>query len=1137
MNAEIERLLQWTARDESESLRAHVAPQVEDWESATFAALHRTYDQAVAVLEALAAESWHRGLPEISLEPEAAAALAEIAAPDKLPQAWARTVPGVPSAPVPALASIHDAKLRTRTDVASQRLARIARLTLAVHSVVTERVRGVGGETWAANHLGPVAWGFLRGDSLEVDSSLAWVVIPLQARWRELGPVPTSEHQGRILALGAAAGGATHWEAVLCVADILRESGNPEDSEALLGQCALASPFWWELGLFEMMKIAFFSGRLHLSSACAHAAIDSCLRQHHLTVAVSCLLLLTGVQDHLGEPRRPRILSTEALRLSRAVGDRALTSSALTQLASLHALNGDLADAVVGYRSALEIQRTEGRKDLQVTTLGNLGRALNELGEFRESRRAIEEALSLSRGLRDRRREAMGLGHLAALYKSNGNRARAAETWRSALEHHRALGDPRMQAAMLLELSDEKIRAGRWAEVLSEAREVKVILGELGDQRLRAAAGKLEATALARVGNAAAAARAFEACARELEAFGDRDLLGSHLTYAARFELERGNLEEAWSLIERSCELLSRGMAKRKYMRALQVRGSLEAKAGERARALASHAQATGLLESLLSESGSRLGVVLGEALALFEDQVSLLLNPTGPPEDVATAFGVAERARGRALMASIHGERGAEPDLRREGDVPRRRIEAKLRALQSRLMAEQSLEDPREKLCRHLEDEVAAARRSHERILRDLEIQFPVRAAEEGLIPPLSLEDIQRRVIVSADTAMLSYFAAGDRMILWVVRVDGISWCALPISRAQLEEKIEAVLEPFQKFAETRSDFSLLSLDPYGLRELGELLVDPALENLDGVNRLLIVPWGMLHRVPFEMLGLGLDDGDKLMAGFGDVHYLAEDFDVAYGPSASLLDPNLGHGATAARKPKGDSTWRDAHLVALGASSSADSAAADEARPGGLAALSGARDEIRSIAQLFESSQVLLGTEARESAYRRFAPQAGIVHFGGHGHLDDQSPLHSGIVLAHGDSGDEDALLQGYEISEIGLRGSPLVVLAACEAGAGCLSTGEGLLGLSRAFIEAGAGAVLASPWLVDDLSTRELLEDFYRALVQTGADPMAALGQAKRAFLARGRASSQAPLGLPPTHPFHWASFRLQGIATRHG
>jgi CHAT domain-containing protein len=175
-----------------------------------------------------------------------------------------------------------------------------------------------------------------------------------------------------------------------------------------------------------------------------------------------------------------------------------------------------------------------------------------------------------------------------------------------------------------------------------------------------------------------------------------------------------------------------------------------------------------------------------------------------------------------------------------------------------------------------------------------------------------------------------------------------------------------------------------------------------------------------------------------------------------------------------------------------------------------------------------FPGAVVRLGRDASEDEFKSRAPRFRFLHLAAHGVADEIVPLYSGIFLAADPGGHEDGFLHAYEVLEIPLR-CDLVTLSACRTGRGRLYAGEGLLGLTRSFLYAGAREAVVSLWNVNDASTAILMEKFYAGLAR-GLPAVEALQEAKSALRglqardAKGRAISYA-------HPFFWAPFILVG------
>jgi CHAT domain-containing protein len=305
----------------------------------------------------------------------------------------------------------------------------------------------------------------------------------------------------------------------------------------------------------------------------------------------------------------------------------------------------------------------------------------------------------------------------------------------------------------------------------------------------------------------------------------------------------------------------------------------------------------------------------------------------------------------------------------------------------------------------------------------------------------------------------------------------------------------LSAAVEALQRsVAGRRLDFTAQS------RELYRLLLGPVEELVAGIRRLVIVADGVLWNVPFHALA---DAAGRFVI---DRHA------VSYAPSLRLL-AEMGRTGRSANS---------GNLLAVGnaLSGATEEPAALRGRSLKLAPLPDAEREVRSVARYYPQKRVLLGRDAAEREVKATAGRYGVLHFAGHAVLDDRSPLYSFLLLSAQGEG-EDGLLESWEIAELDLP-AELVVLSACETASGALGEGEGLLGLSWAFMAAGARGVVASQWPVDSAATSRLMVDFHRGLVAGLASDEAL----RKASLAVRDAASGAT-----RHPFYWAPFVLVG------
>jgi CHAT domain-containing protein len=321
---------------------------------------------------------------------------------------------------------------------------------------------------------------------------------------------------------------------------------------------------------------------------------------------------------------------------------------------------------------------------------------------------------------------------------------------------------------------------------------------------------------------------------------------------------------------------------------------------------------------------------------------------------------------------------------------------------------------------------------------------------------------------------------------------------------------------------------------------------VEPA-ASIFADKRLLVVADGALNYIPFEALATSSASADYVAAP-----YLVKSNEIVYAPSASVIGairqqskPVTGKQMLVIADPvfnSNDARARGATaapgtgaLRGLGIESAITDvtgqgavATAESAKMQGLplARLSGTRTEAEQIAMLGKTSGAATETwldldASEENLETRDVANYRVVHIATHGLLDAERPQFTGLVLSLVGNKTEDGFLRTDEVFNLRLS-SPLVMLSACETGLGKEKRGEGVMGLTRAFMYAGAPTVGVSLWSVADKSTAELMTDFYRRYL--GAKPMApsaAMREAQLAMIAGKKYSA----------PFYWAPFVLVG------
>lgn len=333
------------------------------------------------------------------------------------------------------------------------------------------------------------------------------------------------------------------------------------------------------------------------------------------------------------------------------------------------------------------------------------------------------------------------------------------------------------------------------------------------------------------------------------------------------------------------------------------------------------------------------------------------------------------------------------------------------------------------------------------------------------------------------AGTTVLSYAVLPTELIVWKVDAGALSMHRVPVSAAELERNVTALRRAIDGGA---GDAARVAITTH----LHDLLIAP-LGGLDSGARIVVLPDKWLHYVPFAALR---SPGGRL---------LVQDHEVSYIPSAAILLESLGN-HRARRISSADS-----RVLAVG-NPAFDPHVFD------LPSLPASDREARDVARQYRNGRTLLDRAATDRALETLAPSVDVLHFAGHAVVRADAPQMSHLVLASS-SGSGGAIF-ARDIASWHLDHTALVVLSGCSTSGGRISATEGASSLARAFFAAGAPAVVASLWAIDDERTADFFGTFHRRL-STGERAAAALRETQLEWIARG-----APLSA-------WAAFQLFG------
>lgn len=780
-----------------------------------------------------------------------------------------------------------------------------------------------------------------------------------------------------------------------------------------------------------------------------------------------------------GDPRRAMETLQESLALRREDGNLRGIAETTNNLGSALSATGDYPAAVARYGEAVEYAHAWGDPAIEATMRKNHGVNLSVLGELDRAKSELEDALAEFRRLGDRHQEGVTLYSLGVVYLDRRDPAEALRTYRLARPLLQETGDKNAESAVVSHMGLAELAENNPKEALDLFETARAMQHTVGDRRHEASAISCIARARLEMGDAAAARDGLHEALAMIRATADRGTEAIALVNLARADQMLGDLDAARRDVEDALRFTE------------STRGSIPA-LGERALYLAATHDRYDLLIDILMDLDAREP---GKGWS-------------------AEALHASERAKARSLVdflasARIDLREGVDPDLLEREKSLESQIEARRRE------AERRLSDPRIPVPEGSSLDALLAQ--YDEVLGRLRAADPRFAA---LARPQPLTEKQIEASVDRGTVLLEYALGTRRSFVWAVTSGGVTSHVLPP-----RESLESAARRF--VAACAAGSSETPTAAAAARRLGRMILGPVDAEIRG-RRIAVVSEGALLYVPFAALpdrqGRALVERHEIVSLPSATTLAILRRESAQRGSPELRAAVLADPVFDGRDPR--VTDRKGFVRAALASPGSEELTRSMQDAGlRLERLSATRREAEAIGALAGARRSLVALDFSANRSTAMGPEvarAGIVHFASHALLDSVHPDLSGIILSLVDARGRpiDGFLEARDVYSLRLSAN-LVVLSACQTALGRDVRGEGLLGLARGFMYAGAPRIVASLWKVPDRATAELMRQFYEGVIGKHRPPAAALRAAQDAMHRTHLWSS----------PYYWAAFTLQG------
>lgn len=810
------------------------------------------------------------------------------------------------------------------------------------------------------------------------------------------------------------------------------------------------------------------------------------------------------VYSDLGEKQHSQDYYQEALQIRQEVGDRSGVAETLNNIGLLYFDLGEFQQALNSYKQALELMRTVGNRRGEAVTLNNIGGVYSNLGEFQQALEYYSQALPIRQSVGDRRGEATALTNIAAISDTLGEKQFSLDYYQKALELWLAIGNRTGVAKTLDNIGVVYFDLGEFQQALDYYNQALPIRKEVGDRRGEAITLNNIGVVYSCLGMFQQALEYYNEALPIKREVGDISGTVTTLRNIAVAERNLGNFNEALAQIESAIATIE-------TLRTKVISQDLRAS-------------------------------YLASVRHYYEFYIDLLMQLHQKNQTVGyavKALEVSERARARSLVELLEEARadirqGVDPKLRDCEIQLQQQLASKTQALQKLLQGRlpEEIEAAEVKQMETFTKEINSLQIQLREVEAEIRIKSPRYAALKYPLP-LSAQEIQQQV-VDDETTLLSYWLGDERSYLWAITSTLIASHELPKS-----SDIEATAREFYEYLTVPEKREKPKKVAQITNVLSQILLEPVTAHLR-CKRLLIVSDGVVQRyVPFSALL------DPLSPDFKPMFV---EHEIVSLPSASTLtqirrDQGRNNCATKTvavlADPVFDKTDERVKVAPVRAVASQTQTSPSllplELLTRDIGCTDGeqlfprlpfSRLEAEEIQKLVSKESSLLALDfdaSRETAISPQLSQYRYVHFATHGFYNDIHPELSGIALSLiNEQGEElkDGFLLTPDVFNLNLP-AEMVILSGCRTAEGKEVKGEGIVGLTRGLMYAGARRVVVSLWSVSDRATAEFMGRFYRGILQEGLSPTKAL-RATQLEMWQHKQWQE---------PYYWAAFVLQG------
>jgi CHAT domain-containing protein/Tfp pilus assembly protein PilF len=831
----------------------------------------------------------------------------------------------------------------------------------------------------------------------------------------------------------------------------------------------------------------------------------------------------------------------KAYEINKSISNTRGMGKNLANIANVHIKFGDYSMALTVYQENIEIRKQKGDRKGEGIDLGNIGIVYQSLGDFTRATSYYQMALAVQRETGYKEGEAYQLGRIAELHSMKGEYAEAIRLYNEALQIHKNLGHIHGEATWLEALCGIYLAVGDYKRSLENLQQVLEL-----HQSINNRSGA--ATTLTKIGRVyqemdeyKLAKKYYDQSLKIHQELGEKSGESLNYIYLAYLSEQQKDSVSALTHLKKSEKIADEigekalqiqvqqqlgdfhrtqnhvDDAHRAYEKGLLIsedlddpelkwqlyygQGKLWESQGDDERAYYNYRAAVSSIEDIRMKAEIeefRSGIVHNR-FDTYRSIIQLLIRM----DRIEEAFYYMERSRSRNLLDLLGNTKIPANDFKTQEQIEEEQaLRGKINILLTKILEETRhiTSGARDAAIEDYNRELQESRKEYKHLLIDLKLRNPAYASMVSVEPPATSE-IQN--LLDEECAILEYLVNEETLVIFVLSKNKINAITVPAEKTNIRGKLMLFHGTAVQNLEEQKLLEKHWIPPLG--DLYKILIKPVLDSghLANIKHLVIIPHDLVHYVPFQAL---IVHENEPAHPTSDPHFLIEDYEISYAPSASVL-----------KIFKKKSSNRENNLLLMAPR---------------ITELPMSEYEVKEIATNFGTgAQYYLQQEATESIVKQKGPEFKKLHFATTAVFNNINPLFSRLELA--ECKEDDGNLEVHEILGLNLNAN-LITISACQTavGSGYFVTnpqGDDLVSLSRAFLYAGSPSVVASLWEINDQSTAVFMTRFYEHL--TKMDKGEALTQTQRDMISGNIQPLEKGKNYAYSHPYHWAPFVLIG------